>query len=199
MARAKAVFKPSDYPGTPDEATKRDLQEFFDFLFPGSENPEIDESHSAFAITAQNPRLALNLAKLTYYFAREVPWCQRRDLRELATQVLNLHYNCESSFRAHLASAKAAGIDAELLAAIPYWRTTPLFDEEQRLVIEYTYAVVSGNVPDELFSRVVDKYGEKGTIEFTTAVAWWAFWAMILNATRPDPTPPLRLSAKPPG
>jgi alkylhydroperoxidase family enzyme len=74
----------------------------------------------------------------------------------------------------------------ELLAAIPYWRTTSLFNTEQRLVIEYTNAVVAGDVPAELFARVVAQYGEKGAVEFTTAIAWWSFWAMFLNATRPE-------------
>jgi len=62
---------------------------------------------------------------------------------------------------------------------------TRLFDEEQRLVIEYTFAVAAGDVADELFDRVVRKYGETQTIEFTATIAHWSFWAIFLNATRP--------------
>ena len=40
--------------------------------------------------------------------------------------------------------------------------------------------------PDELFARVVERFGEKGAVEFTTVVAFWSFWALFLNATRPD-------------
>ena len=65
---------------------------------------------------------------------------------------------------------------------MPYWRTASLFDDEQRLVIEYAEAVTSGEVPKALFSRVVERYGDKGAVEFTAAVAWWSFWAMMLNA-----------------
>jgi alkylhydroperoxidase family enzyme len=53
-------------------------------------------------------------------------------------------------------------------------------------VIEYTLAVIAGDVPDELFAKVVARYGEQGALEFTTVAAWWSFWAMILNATRPE-------------
>ncbi len=182
MTRVKHVSTPSDYPGTPDEATRGDLKEFFGELFPGSDSPRIDAAHAGFAIAAQSPRLALHMLRMTRHLALEMQWSKRRDLLELAVQTVNLHFRCESSFEARLASAKAAGISAELLAALPYWRTTSVFNDEQRLVIEYTEAVTAGEVPQALFSRVVERHGEKGAIEFTAAVAWWSFWAMMLNA-----------------
>ena len=186
MARIKGIYRPSDYSENADDATKKDLSELFQHLFPQSETPEIDPQHGGFAVVAQNPRLALLLVKLNDYIVRGMPWTsQRRDLRELAVQTLNFHFKCEYSFRAHLEPAQAYGISAELLAAIPYWQTTDLFNEEQRLVVEYTLAVVSGNVPEQLFSQIVRKYGEKEAVEFTTGIAWWSFWAMIINATRP--------------
>lgn len=189
MTRVKHVNSPNDYPGTPDEETKRDLAEFFRHLFPGSENPHIDGAHSGFAIAAQSPKMALHLHTMSRYFVAEMGWSKRRDLLELAVQTLNLTYRCESSFEAHVPHAKANGISVELQSALPYWRTSPLFNDEQRLVIEFTDAVVEGEVPDALFSRAVERFGERGTIEFTAAVAWWSFWAMLLNATR-APAPP---------
>lgn len=184
--RVSGVFKPSDYPGSPDAGTQKDIADLFDYLCPGSENPEINQSHAGVAITAQNPTMALNMAKLSRFLALETSWCQRPDLRELAIQTLNLHFKSDFSFQARLPNAQAAGISSELLAALPYWRTTRLFNEEQRLVIEYTNAVVSGDVPAELFGRVVERFGEKQAIEFTTVVAFWSSWAMIINAVRPE-------------
>jgi 4-carboxymuconolactone decarboxylase len=186
MSRVHAVYKPGDYPGTPDEETRKDLSELFDYLFPGSANPELDKGHAGIAIAALNPKLALHLAKLSRFIALETSWRERRDLLELAVQTAHLHFNCDFSFEARLPQAQASGLGVERLAAIPYWRTTTLFDEEQRLVVEYTNAVVCGDVPDELFSRVVARFGEKGAVELTTAVAWWSFWAMIINAARPE-------------
>lgn len=185
MPRVKAVHKPSDYPGSPDEATRKDLAELFGHLFPNAENPEIDNAHSGIAIAALNPKLALNLAKISRFIATEMPWCRRADLRELAIQTLNLHFKSDFSFQTRLPHAQAAGIGLDLLAALPYWRTSSLFNEEQRLVIEYTSAVVTGDVPAELFRRVAEKYGEKGAVEFTSVVGFWSFWAMLINATRP--------------
>lgn len=186
MSRITPVYKPGDYPGPLDGKTAEELAELFGYLFPGNPAPEIDRSHAGVAIAAHNPKLALQLAMLSRFIALDMPWCQRSDLRELAIQTLNLHYKCDFAFQARLPNAKAAGVAPELLAAIPYFRTTPLFTEEQRLVIEYTNAVVTGDVPADVLARVVERYGEKGAVECTTAIAWWSFWAMFLNAARPQ-------------
>ena len=183
MARVRAIHRPSDYPGTPDETTKRNLAELFDHLFPHATDPEIDKAHAGIAIAAHNPALALHLTKLSGFIAGELPWCQRRDLRELAMQTVNVYFDCEYSFQARMPNAQAAGISVELQNALRSWQTSTLFDEEQRLAIEYAYGVVAGEVSDDLFSRVVGKFGEKGAIEFTTVVAFWSFWALFLNAT----------------
>ena len=189
MARVKAIHKPSDFPGSPDETTQRNLAELFDYLFPKMPDPQIDQSHAGLAIAAQNPKLALHLAKLSGFIAGELPWCQRRDLRELAIQTLNLHFNSKYSFQARTRIAEAAGVGADLQRALPFWKTSTVFDADQRLVIEYTHAVVTADVPAELFARVVGKFGEKGAIECTALVAFWSFWAMFLNATGPELQP----------
>ena len=185
MARVTAGHKPSEYPGTPDDATRQDLAELFATLFPGVADPAFDKAHDGMAIAAHNPKLALHLARLSGFIAGELPWCQRRDLRELAIQALNLHFKSDYSFQSRLPHAEAAGVSAVMLAALPVWKTSSLFDEEQRLTIEYTNAVITGEVPQEVFARVVRQFGEKGAVECTVLVAFWSFWAMMLNATRP--------------
>jgi alkylhydroperoxidase family enzyme len=189
MARVTAIYKPGDYPGAPDEATKKDLADLFGHLFPQKSDPEIDKSHSGIAIAAQNPKLALQLAKLSGFIAGELPWCQRRDLREVAIQTLNLHFKSEYSFLTRMKAAEAAGISVEAQKALPDWKTSKLFDDDRRLVIEYTNAVVTGSVPAALFARVVEKFGEKGAVECTALISFWSFWAMFLNATGPELRP----------
>jgi alkylhydroperoxidase family enzyme len=182
MRRVKPIYYASDYTA-PDAAMQKDIQELFDHLCPGDPKPPV---HEGYAALAQSPRLALNIAKLADYIVRDMPWSQQRDLRELSVQALNLHFKCDFSFQSHLEYGVANGLSLEEQAAIPYWRTTNIFNDEQRLVLEYTFAVCEGAVPEDLFARVVKKYGEKGAMEFTTVVAWWSFWAMLLNAFRPE-------------
>lgn len=186
MSRVTPVYKPSDYPGNPDEQTRQDLAELFTFLFPGVAEPEIDRPHTGMAVAAQNPKLALHIARLTNFVALELSWCQRRDLLELAIQALNLHFKCDFSFVARMPRAEATGLGMERLAALPFWRSSSLFDDEQRLVVEYVEAVVSGDVPEELFARVVERWGEKGAVEFTAVIGTFSAWAMLLNAVRPQ-------------
>lgn len=184
MSRVKLIFRPGDYPGDPDEKTREELDTFFKHLFPAGQGD--NEPHSGYATLAHAPGLALAISKCADYIVRHMPWSQRRDLREVAVQALNLHFKCDFSFHAHLPLAQTSGISLEQQAAIPYWRTSKLFDDEQRLVIEYTLAVVSGDVPEALFARVAERYGEKGAIECTATIGWWSLWAMLLNATRPE-------------
>ena len=183
MARVTLINKPAAYPGTPDEATTADLAALFASLFPGNPDPEINQYHAGIALAAHSPKLALNLAKLSGLIAGELGWCQRKDLRELAIQALNLHYKSDYSFRSRMPTATACGVSLEQQAALPYWRTSALFDDEQRLTIEYAGAVVSGDVPEELFAQVVAQWGEQGAVECTALIGFWAFWAMFLNAT----------------
>lgn len=182
MARVTPIFRPEDHPESGDTATQADLAALWEHLFPG--DPQ-GEPHAGYAILAQSPKLALGIARMADCILGEIGWTQRRDLRELSVQALNHHYRCDFSFQAHLTYAQLAGISLEQQAAIPYWKTSELFDDEQRLVIEYTFACLGGDVPAELFARVAEHFGEKGAVEFTTTVGWWALWAMLLNATRP--------------
>jgi alkylhydroperoxidase family enzyme len=107
----------------------------------------------------------------------------------LGLQTVANHFKAEFSFESHLPIAERSGLDIKQIAAIPFWKTTSLFDDEQRLVIEYTQAVASGDVSDELFARVVAQYDEKQAIELTTAICFWVFWAVFCNATKPDLPP----------
>jgi alkylhydroperoxidase family enzyme len=190
MARVKQIFRASDFPGTPDEPEKKALDAYFkriSEMFPGKSEPEIPGPAAAFAIVAQNPQLAQSLMQLSDYILFQMPWTsERKDLKQLAIQTLNLHYKCDNSFQSHIASAQRDGLRLEQLALIPFWRTANVFNDEQRLVIEYTFAVVKGEVPEELFARVVEQYGEKEAIEFTVAIGWWSLWAMLINATGAD-------------
>lgn len=183
MARVGYVFRPEDHPDAAQPDVRKDLDALWAHLFPGGEE---GEPHAGYAVLAQSPKLALGIAKLADCILDEVGWTQRRDLRELSVQALNYHYRCDFSFQAHLTYAQLAGISLEQQAALPYWQTSDLFDKEQRLVIEYTLACVAGDVPPKLFARIVSQFGEPGAVEFTVTVGWWAMWAMLLNATRPE-------------
>lgn len=183
MPRVTPVFRPTDHPETGEPAIDAGLAELFGTLFPGNPDPAFDMGHVGVALAAQNPGLALRLSQLSRFAALDLPWCARADLRELAIQAANRHFGSDFSFDARRGAGAAAGLSPEQLAAIPEWRTSGLFDTEQKLVVEYAYAVASGVVPSELSTRMVAAFGERGTVEATAVIGLWSFWAMFLNAT----------------
>lgn len=186
MPRVHGVFKPEDYPYPLDVATSNELDELFAYLFPNGQHAQIDQTHIGLAIAAQNPRLALMLTQMSRFMVLEMPWGQRSDLRELAIQTVNVHFRSEYSFKARNKISAACGISMDQQNAIAYWKQTDLFTVEQKLVIEYTSAVVRGKVEDQLFASAKEAFGEKSVVELTSVIGFWSFWAMFLNATYPS-------------
>lgn len=187
MARVTAIFRPGDFPSErQDPKARQQLADLFGTLFPGVADPAFDEHHAGMAIAAQSPGLALMLARASGFIAGELPWSQRKDLRELAIQTVNHHFASHYSYRSRIAIGESVGITAEMQDALPNWKASGLFDDEQGLVIDYAKAVATGSVPQPLFDRVVTTFGEQGAVECTAVAAFWAFWALFLNATHPQ-------------
>lgn len=182
MVRIKLVRGPGDHP-SPDAATQAGVAELFATLFPGNPAPAFDQAHTAMAALAQSPKLALLAAKFSGAVILESAWGQRAALRELAFQTLGRHFGDALSTSSRRAAALTAGLTTEQLGALGEWHGSDLFDDEQRLVIEYTEAVVTGNVPAELFAQMVARYGEQEAVECTAAIGFWSFWAMLVGAT----------------
>lgn len=182
MARVKPIRRAGDYPTGSDADTRAGLDELFAAMFPDNPAGEIDRNHSGMAVAAHSPKLALLMSQMSRFIVLELGWSGRKALSELAIRTVNHRYGSTFSNEARLGAAKAAGLSDEQIAAVPDWRSD-LFDAEQRLVIEYTDAVLRGAVDDALFMRMTAAFGEKDTVEATTAIGWWALWAMLIEAT----------------
>lgn len=187
MPRAQLVYRPDQFPGVVGDDKRQELNLLFEHMKSFAGKPEIPGTAGAFAVVARDPKFARLLLQVSDYMTGECPWTtDRKDLRQLMIQTLNWHFKCDFNFQSHLATAERDGISAELQAAIPYWQVTTIFNAEQLLVIEYTLAACKGEVTDELFARVSSQFGESGALEFTNAVAWWSFWAIVAGAVRPE-------------
>ena len=68
----------------------------------------------------------------------------------------------------------ATGISDEKLLALTDWEASALFDEVERLVLEYADAItITGrDVSDELFGRLRAQFDDDAIIELTEIVAW---------------------------
>jgi alkylhydroperoxidase family enzyme len=176
------VRRPEDCSGAP-----QDVEDFFSHLFPQGGERRLSGGQLGWGlVAARNPRIATTVAQLTRLIATGPFLSARPDLRELAIQSVNLHFRCDFSYRSHLAYLSKVGLTLETIAALPYWRTSSLFDVEGRLVIEYTLALVTGSVPDDLHDQITRELGPEPVAELALAVAHWSFWALFLNAAQID-------------
>jgi len=57
---------------------------------------------------------------------------------------------------------------------LPEWESSPLFDNIERLVLEYADAmtITGRDVSEELFARVREQFDDDAIVELTEIVAW---------------------------
>jgi alkylhydroperoxidase family enzyme len=80
----------------------------------------------------------------------------------------------------------AAGLTPLQISNLDFFETSDLYDDHERMVLRFTSAALDGEIPDELFEQARAHYGTKELMEFIIAIAYWTFWAVILNCTRPE-------------
>jgi uncharacterized peroxidase-related enzyme len=95
-----------------------------------------------FAAMAHRPA-ALN-AFLPLYAAVINQGTVEAKYKELAYLRVSLVNGCEYCSRAHMASSKPAGVTAEQIAALPFYNSSPLFDEKEKATILYADRVTRG-------------------------------------------------------
>ena len=70
-----------------------------------------------------------------------------------------------------------SGIKDEKLAAVWEFRASPLFDERERVAIEFAIAAAAqpNDVTDELFGRMKQHWSEGEIVEITALIAYFGF------------------------
>jgi alkylhydroperoxidase family enzyme len=66
------------------------------------------------------------------------------------------------------------GIANEKIEALPGYATSPLYDDAERVTLEYadSMTITGREVPDELFERLRRFYDEDAIVELTATIAW---------------------------
>lgn len=81
--------------------------------------------------------------------------------------------------RAHTGtSAMRHGVSADKLAALPEYRTSPLYSEAERAAIDFAFAAASqpNDVSDALFDRLRAHWSESQVVEILGVVALFGFF-----------------------
>ena len=66
------------------------------------------------------------------------------------------------------------GVPEEKILALPHYATSPLYDDAERVALEYADAMTLSDreVDDELFARLRYFYDDDALVELTAVIAW---------------------------
>ncbi len=89
-------------------------------------------------------------------------------------------------FSQHCKGARAAGIPAEKVDAIPSWASSELFTPHERAVLAYADCLImaDGRVPDGTFNTLREHLSEVAIFELTYSVCTYKLHATISRALR---------------
>jgi uncharacterized peroxidase-related enzyme len=102
--------------------------------------------------------------------------------KELAYLRASMVNACEYCSRAHIASSKRAGVTPEQIAALPFYKRSPLFDEKEKATILYADRVTRGATTIRLPElEEIRKYFDEGQVVELTLVVCMANFTNRFN------------------
>lgn len=118
-------------------------------------------------------------------------------LNELAIIITGRHWTAQYEFYAHRRLALEAGLRAEIADAVAEGRHPDGMDADETLVYDFATSLLkTGEIPDALYKRASDRFGERGVMDLTGACGYYSIVSMVLNVAQvPLPAgekPPLR-------
>jgi AhpD family alkylhydroperoxidase len=95
-------------------------------------------------------------------------------LRSLVTVRVSQLNGCRFCVDLNSATLLKRGAAIEKVAALHDWRGSPLFDERERLALEYAEAVTlgSGEIDEGLIGRVKRRFDDDALVELTALIAF---------------------------
>jgi 4-carboxymuconolactone decarboxylase len=145
----------------------------------------------------RSPALCDHVQRVGEYvrFRSSIP----RKLNELAIIVTGRHWTAQYEFYAHRKMALEAGLAPEIADAIAEGRRPEGMDTDEALVYDFTMELLgTGQVPDALYQRAVDRFGERGVIDLVGAVGYYSLVSLVLNVAQvplPEGAQPLLAAA----
>ena len=91
--------------------------------------------------------------------------------REFVDQVLSVDWRTNVVQGHHVPDAVSTGVRIEAIEALRSGHEEDLTDDE-RLLVRFVRATVSGTVDDELFSIVRARLGDRGVVEYAAFILW---------------------------
>jgi len=105
-------------------------------------------------------------------------------VKHLARMLVAWRIGCPWCLDFGTRQAEPLGVTEEQLRALPDYEHSPLFSEEERVVLRYADAMTRTpvQVPDALFDALKARYTDRQILEVTAAIAWENFHARVNHA-----------------
>ena len=107
-----------------------------------------------------------------------------RALRELMILRGAQLWPCEYQWLQHEGMAKKYGVPKEKINAIDQWKTSPLFDEKEKVVLELIESLVEnkGKLNDQLDEKLKNHFTESEYIELVLTGCFYVFLPTLVHA-----------------
>ena len=111
--------------------------------------------------------------------------------RELAIMMVAILNGVDYIVRAHGSNyALKEGLTTTQVEELAHWRASGAYDTRQRALLAYVEAMtLEVAVPDDVFDRVREHYGEQQLVELTVLIGAYNMHTRVLQALRIDPEP----------
>ena len=107
--------------------------------------------------------------------------------REIAILCVAIHWEAAYEWWAHSRIAAAHGLEPAIIEAIRRCDAPLLTDESEKLICEFTRALLREHVvDDDLYGRTAAALGEGELVELVTLLGYYVMISMTLNVFRVD-------------
>jgi 4-carboxymuconolactone decarboxylase len=128
-----------------------------------------------------SPELAARTAHLGSYVRFESSL--DRKLLELAALTAARELGCKHEWAAHIAHGQKVGISLDTIRAVYQKKGAEHFSTEDAQVISYVREIINVHrVSESTFQAMYNRLGEKGLVELSATIGYYAMLACTMNA-----------------
>lgn len=128
---------------------------------------------------ANSPGTVLNVIRLGNSIIRRTELAAR--LREMVILRVARLSGCEYEWAHHAHLAKEAGLSQKQIEAIPDWKKSPAFSEQERAVLAYTDEVAKKvEVSARAFNKLKGFFDEQEIVELSLIIGYYGMLARLL-------------------
>jgi len=137
-----------------------------------------------FLVWINNPEIANRAQNLGEYLRYHTSLPER--LSELAIMTVARYYNCEREWFIHKPIAINSGVDSKVLDAIIEKKTPQFQQQDDRVVYNFTYELVTSKfISETVYQEAAKVIGMKSMIELNVLIGYYVLVAFTLNTFYP--------------